>query len=102
MTVTGHVTGNRPLVFFPAFLRNVIKRLHTLIWVCMSAFRSKLPVNMIDRPYRSLEVQKMTLTYSNFRYPNCPLLGALSIIQAGSLPVILQESLIILRGTGGW
>lgn len=28
----------------------------------MPASRSKLPVNVIDRPYRGLEVQKMALT----------------------------------------
>ena len=28
----------------------------------MSTTRSKLPVNVTDRPYRSLDVQKMALT----------------------------------------
>lgn len=36
----------------------------------MSAPRSKLPVNVAKRPYRSLRVQKTTLTYNNSRYPN--------------------------------
>ncbi|CAM3668237.1 hypothetical protein BS639_10645 [Rouxiella silvae] len=35
----------------------------------MSAPRSKLPVNMV-KLYHSSEVQKITLTYNNFRYPN--------------------------------
>lgn len=37
----------------------------------MSASRSKLPVNVVNLPYRSLVVQK-TLTYNKFRYPNGP------------------------------
>lgn len=36
----------------------------------VSAFRSKLPVKVIVRLYRSLEVQKMTLPFNNFRYRN--------------------------------
>lgn len=36
----------------------------------ISASRSKLPVNVVNLPYRGLVVQKITLTYNDFRYPN--------------------------------
>lgn len=36
-----------------------------------SASRSKLPVKVV-KLYHSSEVQKITLTYNNFRYPNGP------------------------------
>ncbi|MBP2155251.1 hypothetical protein J2067_002943 [Erwinia rhapontici] len=35
----------------------------------MSVVRSKLPVKVV-KLYNSSEVQKITLTYNNFRYPN--------------------------------
>lgn len=52
----------------------------------MSASRSKLPVKVV-KLYHSSEVQKITLTYNNFRYPNSPLISPiLTILRCCAVP----------------